>query len=111
MARNILFLSHRLPYPPNKGDKIRSCALLKHLASQGTVHLGCFVDDPGDLAHLDAVRELARGECHFEFIGRAAKAVRAAGALLAGKPISVASFASPRLEKYLARLFQKNRID
>ncbi len=46
MPRNILFLSHRLPYPPNKGDKIRSYALLKHLASLGTVHLGCFVDDP-----------------------------------------------------------------
>jgi sugar transferase (PEP-CTERM/EpsH1 system associated) len=111
MPRNILFLSHRLPYPPNKGDKIRSCALLKHLASQGTVHLGCFVDDPDDLAHLDAVRELARGDCHFEFIGPAAKAVRGAAALVTGKAITVASFASPRLERYLKRLFQENRFD
>jgi polysaccharide biosynthesis protein PslH len=111
MPRNILFLSHRLPYPPNKGDKIRSYALLKHLASRGTVHLGCFVDDPDDLMHLDAVRELAGGDCHFEPIGRAAKAVRGAAALLTGKAITAASFASPRLAEYLKRLFQENSFD
>ena len=111
MPRNILFLSHRLPYPPNKGDKIRSYALLKHLASKGTVHLGCFVDDPSDLAHLDAVRELAGGDCHFELIGPAAKAVRGACALLTGKAITVARFASPRFGSYLTRLFGKNMFD
>ena len=34
------FLCHRLPFPPNKGDKIRSHALLKHLAERGPVHVG-----------------------------------------------------------------------
>lgn len=111
MPRNILFLCHRLPYPPNKGDKIRSYALLKHLASQGTVHLGCFVDDAADLTHLDAVRELARGECHFERVARATKLVRAAGALISGKSITVASFSSYRLEKYIKRMFRENSFD
>jgi polysaccharide biosynthesis protein PslH len=111
MPRNILFLSHRLPYPPNKGDKIRSYALLKHLASQGTVHLGCFVDDPSDLVHLDTVRQLAGGDCHFEIIGPAAKAIRSVGALVTGNAITVASFASLRLEKYLKKLFQEIRFD
>jgi sugar transferase (PEP-CTERM/EpsH1 system associated) len=111
MSRNILFLSHRLPYPPNKGDKIRSHALLAHLAARGTVHLGCFVDDRSDLAHLDTVRQLAGGECHFEFVGPTAKAIRSAGALVSGKAITVASFASTRLEAYLVRLFQKIDFD
>ena len=111
MSRNILFLSHRLPYPPNKGDKIRSHALLKHLASRGVVHLGCFVDDPSDLAHLETVRHLAGGECHFEFIGPATKAIRSAGALVTGKAITVANFASPRFERYLRRLFEEHSID
>ena len=30
---NLLYLVHRLPYPPNKGDKVRSYHLLKHLAA------------------------------------------------------------------------------
>ena len=44
----MLFLAHRLPYPPDKGDKIRSWYLLRHFAATRRVHLGCFVDDPAD---------------------------------------------------------------
>ena len=44
--RDALLLTHRIPYPPNKGDKIRSYHLLRHLARDWRVHLGCFVDDP-----------------------------------------------------------------
>ncbi len=55
----LLYLAHRLPYPPNKGDKVRSYHLLKHLVGQGhEVHLGTFVDDPDDWQHLDTVRGL-----------------------------------------------------
>ena len=36
----ILFLSHRIPYPPDKGDKIRSYHLLKALASGTRCILG-----------------------------------------------------------------------
>ena len=46
MAR-LLYLVHRLPYPPNKGDKVRSYHLLKHLARNHEIHLGTFIDDPG----------------------------------------------------------------
>ena len=52
----ILYLVHRLPYPPNKGDKIRSYHLLKHLASKGPVYLGAFIDDPGDREYLPLVK-------------------------------------------------------
>ncbi len=54
----LLFLAHRLPYPPNKGDKVRSWHLLKHLAAQHRLHLGTFVDDPDDLKHLPRLREV-----------------------------------------------------
>jgi len=45
---NLLYLVHRLPYPPNKGDKVRSYHLLKHLAARHRVFLGTFIDDPQD---------------------------------------------------------------
>jgi hypothetical protein len=54
---NILYLVHRLPYPPNKGDKVRSYHLLKHLAARHRVFLGTFVDDPQDEAYVDVVAE------------------------------------------------------
>lgn len=53
----LLFLAHRLPYPPNKGDKIRSYHLLKFLAEHYNVYLGAFIDDPADRTHADALRK------------------------------------------------------
>ncbi len=46
--RELLFIAHRIPYPPNKGDKIRSWNILKYLTQHFRVHLGCFIDDPED---------------------------------------------------------------
>ena len=50
--RHLLFLAHRVPYPPDKGEKIRAYHALIHLAQRFKVHLGCFADDPDDLNHL-----------------------------------------------------------
>ena len=44
----LLFLTHRIPYPPNKGDKIRSYRLLRFLAARYGVHLGTFIDREED---------------------------------------------------------------
>ncbi len=48
MKPPLLFLSHRIPYPPNKGDKIRSFHLLERLSRRYRVFLATFVDDPAD---------------------------------------------------------------
>ena len=55
---NLLYLVHRLPYPPNKGDKVRSYHLLKHLTKHHRVFLGTFVDDPLDEQYVETVRHL-----------------------------------------------------
>lgn len=49
---NLLYLAHRLPYPPDKGDKLRSFHLLRHLAKKHRVFLGTFIDDPADEAQV-----------------------------------------------------------
>ncbi len=56
--KEILFLAHRIPYPPDKGDKIRSWRLLKHLTDRFDVHLACFIDDERDLDHRDFLDSL-----------------------------------------------------
>ena len=55
---DLLFLSHRIPYPPNKGDKIRSWNILKYLARSYRIHLGAFVDDPQDLRYRDKLESM-----------------------------------------------------
>ena len=52
----LLFLAHRIPFPPNKGDKIRSFHLLRHLSTRYAIHLGAFVDDPDDWQYQDALK-------------------------------------------------------
>ena len=44
----LLFLVHRIPYPPDKGDKIRSHALLRYFLERYKVSLGTFIDDAND---------------------------------------------------------------
>ena len=56
----LLFLSHRLPYPPNKGDKVRSYHLLRHLTQRYRVVLGTFIDDPLDWQHVERVQAAVR---------------------------------------------------
>ena len=58
---NLLYLVHRLPYPPNKGDKVRSFHLLKHLAARHRVFLGTFIDDPADEAHVGTLGDYCAG--------------------------------------------------
>lgn len=54
--QHLLFLAHRIPYPPNKGDKIRSFHLLRHLALRYRLHLGAFIDDAADWQHVETVK-------------------------------------------------------
>jgi sugar transferase (PEP-CTERM/EpsH1 system associated) len=54
--RNLIFISHRFPYPPVKGEKIRAWNLLRHMAKTWRVHFGCLIDDQADWAHLETVR-------------------------------------------------------
>ncbi|MDD2877136.1 MAG: TIGR03087 family PEP-CTERM/XrtA system glycosyltransferase [Acidiphilium sp.] len=54
--RDLLYLCHRIPYPPDKGDKIRAYHMIEHLRARFRVHLGCFIDDPADAVHIPALR-------------------------------------------------------
>ena len=107
-----LFLAHRIPFPPDRGDKIRSFHELRHLAGLGRVHLACFADDPADAAHLAGLREAigpALGEAHVE-VRRTSRVAAGARALLEGRPVSLALFDSPALRRFVARMLATGRI-
>ena len=108
----ILFLAHRIPFPPDRGDKIRSWHVLKHLAGLARVHLACFADDRADAAHLDGLRRALGdrlGEVHVE-VRRTGKAVAAARAFATGKPLSLTLFDSARMRRFVAERLANPRI-
>ncbi|MFG6457960.1 TIGR03087 family PEP-CTERM/XrtA system glycosyltransferase [Roseateles sp. BYS96W] len=96
----ILYLVHRLPYPPNKGDKVRSYHLLRHLAARHEVHLGSFIDDPDDEQHLPRVRELCAGLHVARLNPRAAKLLSLRG-LLTGEPLSLPYYRDAGLQAWV----------
>ena len=102
MREPLLLLTHRIPYPPNKGDKIRSFHLLEYLSRHYRVHLGTFVDDPADLGYLDSLIPYCAGLRAVRLRPRWAKA-RALGGLLTGAPLTVPYYQSPTMERWVRR--------
>ena len=85
---NLLFLVHRIPFPPNKGDKIRSFHFLKHLSSKYNVYLGAFVDDTNDWQYAANVGALCT-ETHFEGLNSFQSKVKSVQGFLTGEALSL----------------------
>ncbi len=102
----VLFLSHRIPYPPNKGDKIRSWRLLKHLTRSFRVHLACFVDDPADFEHAAFLRSVCASTTLIRLDPLKMKAKSVSG-FVTGKPLSVAFYNDHRMRMAVSKLRKK----
>lgn len=99
----LLFLAHRIPFPPDRGDKIRSWHVLRHLARRARVHLACFADDEADAAHLEGLRAAlgpALGDVHVE-VRRTSRAKAAARALASARPLSLTLFDSAAMRRFV----------
>jgi sugar transferase (PEP-CTERM/EpsH1 system associated) len=98
--RDLLFLSHRIPYPPDKGDKIRAWNIFRHLARTHRIHLGCFIDDPADRPHLAALRSLCADLACFP-LDRRTQRIKALLRLRRGQPLSLTYFRDRRLQQWV----------
>ena len=107
---NLLFLAHRLPYPPDKGDKVRSYHLLRHLCEQHRVFVGTFLDDPDDERHLPALREMCAGLQVCRLDPRRARLASLRG-LLDGQPLTLHHYRSAELQRWVDRSIDEHEID
>ncbi|MDP2809132.1 MAG: TIGR03087 family PEP-CTERM/XrtA system glycosyltransferase [Rhodocyclaceae bacterium] len=107
---NLLYLVHRLPYPPNKGDKVRSFHLMKHLARRHRLYLGSFIDDPADAVHLDAVRAHC-ADMHIARLSPRAAKLRSLSGLLSGEALSLPYYRNAALRAWVARTCAAVPID
>lgn len=100
MTLNLLFLSHRIPYPPDKGDKIRSWHLLRHLAQQWRVHLGAFVDDPDDWRHAPMLEALC-ADVKLRGISTGTRKLHSLKGLLTGEALSLPYYRDAELAAWV----------
>lgn len=107
--RDLLFLAHRIPYPPDKGDKIRSFHFLEGLSRHYRIHLGGFVDDPRDSAHVARLRPY----CESLYLPRLrpwAGQLRGLPAALRGAPLSLARYEHARFARWVASSLRRYEI-
>ncbi|MBF0621256.1 MAG: TIGR03087 family PEP-CTERM/XrtA system glycosyltransferase [Magnetococcales bacterium] len=111
MSDALLMLVHRIPYPPNKGDKIRSFHMFQHLCEHYQVHLGTFIDDPKDWAHVKTVQEMCNGgESLFCPLGDWTKRIRAGVGILSGQAYTTAVYRDRTMARWVEKMRQKHQI-
>jgi sugar transferase (PEP-CTERM/EpsH1 system associated) len=105
----ILFLAHRIPYPPDKGDKVRSHHLLRYLCARYRVFLGTFYDDPADAAHVASLERLCAGVCALRLRRGRAK-VRSLVGLATGEALTLPYYRDRRLARWVDRTIVQHAI-
>ena len=101
MTGEILFLCHRIPFPPDRGDKIRSCHILKRLAEVAPVHVGCFADDDRDMGFAGELAQLAASQC--VLMRDRSKIVAGLTGLAKRQSLLISLFDHPGLHQWVAR--------
>jgi sugar transferase (PEP-CTERM/EpsH1 system associated) len=108
--RSVLFLCHRLPWPPSKGDKIRSYHVLRRLAQHYRVYLGAFVDDAADWPYQAAVQELCAEVCIRPLTPWQTRR-RALVSLARGEPLTVGVYRDGVLRRWVEDLLAQRKVD
>jgi len=107
---NILYISFGVPFPPDKGEKIRAFHQIRYLSREHTIHLACLITDLNDVKHLKNMEEYCAS------VDAAYRNPRLATLLsglsvIAGKPFSVGSFYSRDLKKKIVQRLRSTKLD
>ncbi len=96
---HIVYLTHRVPYPPDKGDRIRNYHVLRELSKHARVWLAALADEPVTPDQTARLNELCE---RVVLLPHPRARARAGMSLLAGRSLSEGLFHSPALNAVLA---------
>lgn len=108
----LLYLAHRIPYPPDKGDKIRGWHFLSRLARTHAVDLACLADDPADLApeRINALHAVCN-RVEVVYRPRRKALLSAVRALMKREAMSLPFFGDEGLRRAVDRWIGEHRYD
>lgn len=106
----ILFLSSRIPYPPDRGDKVRTLFLLRQFAAIGDVCLVSLVDPVLDRESIITMREEFPNS-HFIAHSRYRALKNLLCNLFSRLPFQTAYYQNTKLMKLLRELRSNNKFD
>lgn len=110
MKPALLFLCHRIPFPPNKGDKIRAYHLLKFLADHYRVYLGAFIDDPLDWQYVPDVEAICEETLFIKLDPLKAK-LKCLKGFVKGEALSVPYYNSKELHQWVRSILNNRKIE
>ena len=105
---DLLYLAHRTPFPPDKGEKIRAYHALICLARHFRIYLGCFADDPEDEKHLPVLQDIC-ASVRMIPLDRRIGLARGAYGLARGSSLSEHYFRDPRLSQWVEETVRRAR--
>lgn len=109
MKPALLYLVHRIPFPPNKGDKVRSFHLLRQLSKNYRVFLGAFVDDEQDWQYVGELDKYCQEVKVLGLNPRVAKLL-CARALLTGEAMTLPYYRNAQMSRWVEQVVAANEI-
>ena len=106
----IFYICRRVPFPPDRGDKIAAFNEIRHLAALHEVHVFCLGDGVQDLANISGLQAYAKSVTAAP-VGEFTIKLRALEALFTGQPLSVAALNETELHDAIHRRFAELRPD
>ena len=106
----ILFVCHRLPYPPNRGGKIRPFNMIRHLSRQHSVTVASLAHTEQEAADAAKLKDYCE-EVIAEIVPDSVRWLQAVKALLTSTPSSVAYFWSDRLGRRITDKLHSTKFD
>lgn len=110
MKPTLLYLCHRIPYPPNKGDKIRSFHLLKHLSKKYRVILGAFIDTDEDWEYTPKLDEWCE-DTYFLRLNPTLAKIKSLTGLYTGQALTLPYYYDARMARWIKSVISKQNID
>ena len=107
---NILFLSLRCPYPPNRGDRIRNYYFIKHLAKKHRVTLVSFVESTDEIEMARPLNQLCH-QVEFVLFNRTKALINSASGFFSIEPFQVHYWRSLKMQKTVDELLDRNQFD
>jgi sugar transferase (PEP-CTERM/EpsH1 system associated) len=107
----ILFLAHRTPYPPNKGEKIRAYHVLIELVKRHSVSMAYWVDNSQDIQHVSVLRKLCQGSVVPVYLKPHIATIRGMKTVFHGRSFSEGYFYSPQFQSVVDRLIKSEQYD
>lgn len=106
----LLFLVHRIPYPPNKGDKIRSYHILEHLAKRYEIYLGAFIDNDEDWQYISKLSEICKGT-HFNQLSAFKSKLNSFSGLLKREALTLPYYRNAEMQVWVDKVINNEKIE